>query len=78
MLGLAVKLPIRSVPRSVSEPLCVSRAHPGGSLWQPAEAAPQPDGLQRVPAAGPGDGLPAEPVPRRGHAREAGHVCQLT
>lgn len=60
--------------------LCVSlslaRAYSGSSVWQPAEAAPKPHRLHRVAAAGSGEGLPADAVPRCWHEREAGFLHQ--
>ena len=52
------------------------RAHSGGSVRQPAEAAPQPHGVHGVSAAGAGESLPADTVPRCGHEREAGRLHQ--
>lgn len=51
-----------------------ARAYFGGSVWQPAEAAAQPHRLHRVPAAGDGESLPANPVPWCQHEREAGFL----
>lgn len=53
-----------------------ARAYSGSSVWQPAEAAPQPHRLHRVSAAGSGEGLPADAVPRCWHEREAGVLHQ--
>lgn len=53
-----------------------ARAYSGSSVWQPAEAAPQPHRLHRVSAAGSGEGLPADAVPRCWHEREAGFLRQ--
>lgn len=55
---------------------CPVRADPGGSLWQPAEAATQPHRIHSAAAAGSGGGLPADAVPRCQHEGEAGHVHQ--
>lgn len=53
-----------------------ARAYFGGSVWQPAEAAPQPHRLHRVTAASAGKSLPANTVPGCQHEREAGFLHQ--
>lgn len=52
------------------------RAYTGGSLWQPAEAAPQPHSVHRVPAAGSGKSFPTDAVSWCQHEREAGCLHQ--
>lgn len=56
--------------------LCPARAYSGNSVWQPAEAAPQPHRFHSVAAAGSGESLPTDPVPRCWHEREAGFLHQ--